>query len=428
MKNPRLEQLLPQARRHRMTMQERHEQGISYILGNVGVDVPNLFRGTVTMAVPREALGANPIAGSIVIGESEERIPFDVNGAVRQFRLVQQLAEQYASAPEQLQIDTTLIRQLHAAAGDPTNPAFGNFRDIEVIVGAHRAPPPTEVAPLVDAFCADLKLRWETEDALRLSAYALWRVNWIHPFVDANGRTARALSYLILNLKFGMLLPGVPTLLEQLGDRRRQYFDALAMADATYASTGTADINPLEKLLEELLLRQLRNMPAQSDHDEAALFDIFERRIAPADPALLTRLYGSDVVSYRAWASGDTLIVHVGPALAIKQAEALFERCGRPFPGLIARPGESARLTLGAAQRGAIVRLRDFVIDKAAVHLEPNAAVVIEAPQIVFASADEIEGWEVTGALYALRSGDEINTLWTLDVLDWLISRHLQEN
>jgi len=422
-----LEDILSRARRHRMTLQERREQGISYILGNVAVEVPNLFHGTVTMAVPPEALGPNPILGSIVTGESEPRIPFDVNGAVRQFRLVQQLVEQYAGAPKPIAIDAALIRQLHASAGDPANEAFGNFRVIAVQVGDHRAPPPAQLAALVDEFCAELRGRWEEEEPLHLSAFALWRLNWIHPFVDANGRTARALSYLILNLKFGMLLPGAPTLLEQLSDRRSEYFDALSVADATYASTGTADVSPLAELLKELLLRQLRNLPAHSNSDEAALADIFERRIKTADPALLGHLFGDSVVHYRAWASGDTLIVHVGSAQAIEHAEWLFEQYGRPFPGLISRPGEAATLTLGSAQRGAIIRLREFEIENAALHLEPNAAVVIEAPQIKFKSAEKPEGWEIAGTLYALRSGEEISALWRFDVLDYLISRHLKE-
>jgi hypothetical protein len=28
-----------------------------------------------------------------------------------------------------------------------------------------------------------------------LAAYGLWRLNWIHPFVEGNGRTARAVCY-----------------------------------------------------------------------------------------------------------------------------------------------------------------------------------------------------------------------------------------
>lgn len=427
MEDPNLKKALARARRHRMTPQERREQGISYILGNLAVEVPHLFRGTVTMAVPREAFGTAPAVGSIAVGEGEPRIPFDANGAVRQFRLVQQLVEQYSDAPDQISINAALIRRLHAAAGDPANRAFGRFRSIEVQVGHHRAPSPTEVPTLVDEFCAELRSRWEAEEPLRLSAFALWRLNWIHPFEDGNGRTARALSYLILNIKLGMLLPGAPTLLEQLSDRRSEYFDALALADATYAATGAAEITPLAELLGEMLVRQLRNLPVHSGSDEAALAEIFERRIVPADPALLERLYGDPVVQYRAWASGDTMILHVASAKAIEAAERLFEKYGRPFPGLISGSAEAAQLTLGPAQRGSIVRLREFEIQDAALHLEPNAAVVIEAPQIVFASAIQPEGWEIAGTLYALRPGEEISALWMFDVLDWLISRHLKE-
>jgi len=403
-------------------------QGISYIVGNTAADGKILFRGTVTMAVPRHFLSANPPLGSIAVGDNEPRIPFDVNGAVRQFRLIQKLVEQFVSSSEPIKIDSALIRQLHAAAGDPGNPDFGNFRSVDVVVGTYRAPPPNEIAALVDTFCADLNSLWETENPLRLSAFALWRFNWIHPFVDANGRTGRALSYLILNLKFGMLLPGVPTLPEQLSDRRRQYFDALAVADATYSKTGIAEIEPLATLLEELLIRQLRNLPAQSDRDEAAIADIFRRRIASADPATLRRIYGDSLVSYRTWAHGDVLIVHVAPTQAIENAEALFEKEGQPFPGLISEHGDAAVLSLGTEHRGAIVRPRAFKVDAAAIHLDPNAAVVVESPKISFALKEGAEDWEVDGALYVLRYGNEISSLGLIEVLDWLVRRHIQES
>ena len=37
-----------------------------------------------------------------------------------------------------------------------------------------------------------------TADPLFVAAYVLWRICWIHPFDDGNGRTARAASYFVL--------------------------------------------------------------------------------------------------------------------------------------------------------------------------------------------------------------------------------------
>jgi hypothetical protein len=428
MTDPTLDQLIAGARRHAMSSEERREQGISFTLGNLVVETPNLFRGTVTMAVPREAFDRATLVASMVVGHIEPRITFDPTGAVRQFRLVQQLAERHAGG-DHLAITPVLIRELHAAAGDPADPAFGSFRTLEIEVRGsdHVAPPSSEVDALVDELCAVLNARWEAEEALPLSAFALWRLAWIHPFVDGNGRVSRALCYLILCLKFGLLLPGAPTLVEQLADRRDEYFDALAAADLSYLATGTADLAPLTALLDALLVRQLRNLPALSGQDEAAISTIFRRRILAADSSVRARLYGAEMVQYRSWASGDTLIVHVGSDKAIAQAEALFELHGRPFPGLLAAPGQKAQLTIGPERNGAIIRLRDFVIGAAALHLESDTALTLEAPEIIFAEpADAEHGWEISGALYILRPGARLSEIWMADSLDLLVSRHLQ--
>jgi len=44
--------------------------------------------------------------------------------------------------------------------------------------------------------CDHINENWAKLSPLHLAAYTLWRMNWIHPFVDGNGRTSRAVSYL----------------------------------------------------------------------------------------------------------------------------------------------------------------------------------------------------------------------------------------
>jgi hypothetical protein len=48
--------------------------------------------------------------------------------------------------------------------------------------------------------------------ALDRASYALWRFNWIHPFAGGNGRTSRAVAYLIVCMQEGRMLPGVPSM------------------------------------------------------------------------------------------------------------------------------------------------------------------------------------------------------------------------
>jgi len=89
-----------------------------------------------------------------------------------------------------------------------------------------------------------------------LSAYAMWRLNWIHPFVDGNGRTARTLSYLLLCLKLGYILPGTPTIPQQIEEDKSHYLEALQTADDA-ARTGAIDVDEMERMLKGMLARQL---------------------------------------------------------------------------------------------------------------------------------------------------------------------------
>lgn len=418
-----LDRLVARARTHRMTAQQRREQAISSAVGNATVEGQALYRGTVTIAVPR---GSQPISTDQDIGS----VPFDVNGSVRQFSLVQALVDDHANG-KPVEISPKLIRELHAAGGDAANPIVGTYRTVAVAVSGsrHRPPAATDVPEAVAALCDHLKARWAEDDAIALSAYALWRLNWIHPFVDGNGRTARALCYLVLNLKLGTLLPGSTTLFEQLKQRRTEYFDALAAADISYATHGEPDLVPLTQLLKALLLRQLRSFPALSERDEAQLAEIVTRRIKQLDPRIRERLFGSAEVAHRTWSSADHFLVHVGPSEALEEAEALFARTEQPFPGLLGTRGEPALLTLSSRDRGTIVRPRVFeVTDGAALWLEPNAAAVIERPAVsVRSEAGQAVSWALGGVLYILRFGDEITELWAFDVLDMLVARHIQE-
>ena len=62
---------------------------------------------------------------------------------------------------------------------------------------------------LVAEMCGYVNENWHMS-AIHLAAYLLWRMNWIHPFADGNGRTARVVSYVVLSVKLDSLLPGAP--------------------------------------------------------------------------------------------------------------------------------------------------------------------------------------------------------------------------
>ena len=75
------------------------------------------------------------------------------------------------------------------------------------------------VSEEVETLCNYVNDHWD-KDAVHLAAYVLWRLKWIHPFADGNGRTARAVSYVVLCLKMDSILPGASTIPEQIaGDK-----------------------------------------------------------------------------------------------------------------------------------------------------------------------------------------------------------------
>ena len=91
---------------------------------------------------------------------------------------------------------------------------------------------------------------------MHLAAYLLWRINWIHPFDDGNGRTARAVSYAVLCTLLGYELPDKRPVPEQIAKDKTPYYKALECADEMYAKKQL-DISQVEALVESTLAAQL---------------------------------------------------------------------------------------------------------------------------------------------------------------------------
>jgi Fic family protein len=136
----------------------------------------------------------------------------------------------------------------------------GNFRPAGVeIVGSKHKPADAHLVPeLVEELCDYVNENWESKTAIHLASYVMWRLNWVHPFADGNGRTSRILSYVVLSIRAQSVFPGTPTIPEQIVDNRNPYFDALDAADAAW-SEGRIDLSKMEELLSGMLARQLTN-------------------------------------------------------------------------------------------------------------------------------------------------------------------------
>lgn len=106
--------------------------------------------------------------------------------------------------------------------------------------------------------CEYVNENWEKADVspVHLAAYVMWRLNWIHPFADGNGRTSRILSFFVLFTRLGAILPGTPTLPDLIIDHRKMYEEALDAADEAWRE-NRLDVSKMESLIEGLLAKQL---------------------------------------------------------------------------------------------------------------------------------------------------------------------------
>jgi Fic family protein len=133
----------------------------------------------------------------------------------------------------------------------------GRFREQPIYVGNHIPPHFKEVPDLMDQFISFIHENWFNLSSTQLAAYGLWRLNWVHPFIEGNGRTARATCYYLLCVREGRLLPGQKIVPERIRDTRTPYVDALRAADRAW-DQGQFDISEMESYLAELLTQQLR--------------------------------------------------------------------------------------------------------------------------------------------------------------------------
>jgi Fic family protein len=153
--------------------------------------------------------------------------------------------------------DKYTLWSLNAAAVANIAQFGGRFREQPIYVGRHTPPHFKEVPNLVDQFISVIQENWDLiDDPTTLPAYALWRLNWIHPFIEGNGRTARAACYYLICLKNGGLLPGRKTVPERIRENRDQYYAALQEADRQWAD-GQFDVSVLAEYLAGLLEAQL---------------------------------------------------------------------------------------------------------------------------------------------------------------------------
>ena len=157
-------------------------------------------------------------------------------------------------------LSQTLIKALNFHGIACLHVNAGEYCPCEVVVGNDYHPPQHyRVVALMDDFVNTVNLIWNNSDPFFLSAFVLWRPNSIHPFINGNGRTARACCYYVLCVKAGGWIGGSPILPNLLQEHRQEYIDALRHADAQERETTSFEdaLSPLSELIQRLLSVQL---------------------------------------------------------------------------------------------------------------------------------------------------------------------------
>jgi Fic family protein len=159
-------------------------------------------------------------------------------------------------------LNTQMLLALHYHSMVILIDSAGEFRKNEVHISysIHTPPPHSEVKQIIFNCLENIRENWDKASTFSLMAYALWRINWIHPFDDGNGRTARALTYIIHNVKFGKSPTNdtLPRLIELSED---DYQKTLRNTDETYGKEDIFDVKRLQgmsKFLFTILINNAR--------------------------------------------------------------------------------------------------------------------------------------------------------------------------
>lgn len=180
-----------------------------------------------------------------------------VSNGLRQYDFLKSVVEAAAAVGRPF-LSQQLLKALNFQAIVCLHTNAGEYRPCAVTVGKHNPPEHYRVQALMEDFINNVNRYWDRTDPVLLAAFVLWRLNYIHPFINGNGRTARAACYFVLCVHVGKWLPGETILPELIKRDRREYVEALQEADAA-ADAGGMDVTHLHTFLTRLIAEQLEN-------------------------------------------------------------------------------------------------------------------------------------------------------------------------
>lgn len=151
-----------------------------------------------------------------------------------------------STVKEKVPLSEALIRELHRLVLKSTFPdEAGRYRRGAVrIAGSRHAPPAASDVPDLVRKMVEVYDTMKNAHPVERAAWLHWRLAWIHPFVDGNGRTARLL------MNFSLMRDGYPPAVIRKEERER-YLDALE------AASVKGNLEPFVQLVAERLEESL---------------------------------------------------------------------------------------------------------------------------------------------------------------------------
>jgi Fic family protein len=203
--------------------------------------------------------------------DPDEKAKAEARNGLEQFDAVIEMVESFSHPDRKFKMRPSYLLHLHRIALKGISTFAGNWRPAGIeIQGSRHQPIGAHLVPgVIEEMCDYVNDNWENSAPIHLAAYALWRLNWIHPFTDGNGRTARAFSYLLLCLRLGYRVPGKKTIPEQIASDKTPYYRALEAADKEWEAEKL-DLSMLEKLLSDMLANQLASVHEQATGGRSA--------------------------------------------------------------------------------------------------------------------------------------------------------------
>lgn len=196
-----------------------------------------------------------------LVNDPTSRAEVEARNGLKQFDLGLQIIDDALTRGRAFRWRPSTIQALHREALSGISEFAGNWRPAGVGIegSVHKPVAAHLVSEYIEELCDYLNEHRDDTTPLHRAAYVMWRLNWIHPFSDGNGRTSRIFSYVVLCVGLGVALRGSNTIPDQIVANRNPYFEALERADSAFKD-GRIDVSAMEELLKKLLAVQLTSV------------------------------------------------------------------------------------------------------------------------------------------------------------------------